>query len=147
MLSVMPHGRKINKTQDQLHHTSKPCSDIAALLLGCAKTKHMDQRKQRIMSPTLLFKTDSKWPSPISAEAWQQTQCMCNIVYSLSSIFGPVRPKRESCDSSLTSKPSESPSDIKQKSRGMWAVMEKFCYHEECELWRRRIGCDLNVSL
>lgn len=127
MLSIMQHGRRINKTQDQQYHTSMPWSNSRVLLQGCDNTEHTHSQIRVIF----CTRCGPKW----SRNGQAQFQRMPDdkrkafiLLFTLCHQYS-VQSGPESCDNSLTSKLSESPSDIKQKSGGMQAVREKF-YHD-----------------
>lgn len=123
MFSIMQHGRRINKTQDQQYHASMSWNNIIVPLHGCTT-------KLRIMSnmiPILGVSCRSKWISYCQVKFQQMFEDKHKIYTTLFLIchrysVQSARAKRESCDNSLTSKPAGRPTDKKQKSRGMSAV-------------------------
>lgn len=68
MLSIMPHGSEINKTQEHQCHISQSCRErhSAAPKLCPNQKKHCSE-KQSILSEMLLMRTKQavKWPNPL----------------------------------------------------------------------------------
>lgn len=122
----MLQGRKTNKTKNQQYHSSKTLSNMAALPQVSLKTKARGSPKQRLMSKMLLLKIRTK-----KRTSNDQTQCLCNTVYSLSVKTGP----RE-CSVIILS-----------LARLQRAPLTKSRNQEECELrWRNFVMASLSPS-
>lgn len=98
MLSIMQHGRRINKTQDQQYHTSTPWSNITVPPQGCTKTKRIHKTENNVLLLILWERRRPKRSRNGQApfQQWRQTQCIHDIMFTVCHQYSGQSGPRES---------------------------------------------------